>query len=116
MTNWRERRLGARPRPWGRDKNKSKSQGAQTPPPPPAPLIITIAIRNSARNHAEDAVKALAELVGNASSEHVRVAAANAILDRAVGKPLTGAQAAAEDGLSEDDGVLEVRWLDPDEV
>jgi hypothetical protein len=114
MTNWRERRLGKWSRPWERGRSRKAQPSPQASGS--APLILTIAIRNSARNHAEEAVEALAGLMGNASSEHVRVAAANALLDRAVGRPLTGAQAAAEDGLSEDDDELEVRWLDPDQA
>jgi hypothetical protein len=109
MTDWRERRLGGKPRPWGGGirRQTRKPLGA-------APMIITIAIRDSARDHATEALKALADLVKGASSEHVRVAAANAILDRAVGKPLSGAQA-AEDAAAEEDGPLEIRWLDPEE-
>jgi hypothetical protein len=78
MTDWRERRLGVRARQW----NRRESEPAQQAQAAPAPLIITVALRQSAQNHAEEALEALAGLVRNASSEHVRVAAANAILDR----------------------------------
>jgi hypothetical protein len=84
----------------------------------PEPLKIIIALRESAQNHAEEALTALVELIRTASSEHVRAAAANAILDRALGKPLPGAKA-ADDLASDADGadrVLEVRWLDDEET
>jgi len=113
MTNWRERRLGKRARPWGARKRERPKEQPQTEAPAAGPLVITIAIRQSARNHAEQAIEALAGLVQNASSEHVRVAAANAILDRALGKPLPGAKAAEEEADADEDGPLEVRWLDP---
>jgi len=76
------------------------------------------ALRESAQKHAQKALETLVELAASASSEHVRVAAANAILDRALGKPLSGAKTAADGVGSETDGqggVLEVRWLDDDE-
>jgi hypothetical protein len=110
MTDWRERRLGVRARQW----NRRESEPAQQAQAAPAPLIITVALRQSAQNHAEEALEALAGLVRNASSEHVRVAAANAILDRALGKPLPGAKAAADHADGEEDGPLEVRWLGED--
>ncbi|HEY4029965.1 MAG TPA: hypothetical protein VGM25_06450 [Caulobacteraceae bacterium] len=112
MTNWRERRLGARPRP----RSKDATEPGQTSPPAAAPLVIAIALRQSAQTHADEALKALVELVRTASSEHVRVAAANAILDRALGKPLPGAKAAEDAACEEDgeDGPLVVRWLDPE--
>lgn len=72
----------------------------------------TATARETAQAHADEALRALVELVRNASSEHVRVAAANAILDRALGKPLPGAKAAAEED-DEPSGPLVVRWLDP---
>jgi hypothetical protein len=106
MTDWRERRLGAGPRSRGARK-RSEGQAAAA-----RPLIIAIAVRRKARDHAEEALEALMALVREASSEHVRVAAANAILDRALGKPLPGAKAAAEETDAEEEaGPLEVRWL-----
>jgi hypothetical protein len=114
MTNWRERRLGVRARPRGRRKSEP-SQTAEAAAT--APLIIAITLRRSAQDHAQEALEALLALVRNASSEHVRVAAANAILDRALGKPLPGAKAAddlASDADGQDDP-LEVRWLDDEE-
>lgn len=78
-----------------------------------APPALAITFRASAQTHAEAALETLAILMSSAASEHVRVAAANAILDRAHGKPLTGAKAAAESEEDEDDdGPIVVRWLD----
>lgn len=94
-----------------RDAEPCPSAASPASPPTPAEF------RESAQAHVREALEALVELTRNASSEHVRVAAANAILDRALGKPLPGAKA-ADDLASEADGqagVLEVRWLDDEE-
>jgi hypothetical protein len=103
MTDWRERRLGPRVRArLEKDERKAQRDGGGTP--------TIFVIRVAARTHAEKAVDALATLMERASSEHVRVAAANAILDRAIGKPLSGAQAAEEDEEDEG-GAIEIQWL-----
>lgn len=99
-----------------RASEKRQSDEPESAASEPEPIRITIALRESAQTHAEEALTALVELVRGASSEHVRVAAANAILDRALGKPLPGAKA-ADDLASEEDmeeGPLVVRWLDPE--
>jgi hypothetical protein len=120
MTDWRDRRLGTRARPW-MPRKKDRSQGSDAAvkkaTPPAAPLIITVALRQTARDHAEDALKTLAELLKGASSEHVRVSAANAILDRALGKPLPGSKAAEEAVAEEEEeeGPLDVRWLNSED-
>jgi hypothetical protein len=108
MTNWRERRQGvrARARP-----NKHEKTGEAAAPAVTVAGPIIFCLKPAAHAHAEAALEALAALVKEASSEHVRVAAANAILDRAFGKPLTGARAAAEEDGEGEDGPIEVRWL-----
>jgi len=63
-----------------------------------------------AQKHAREALAEVARLVTGAASEHVRLSAANAVLDRAYGKPLPGAKAYAEGPR----GPIEVRWVDPD--
>lgn len=68
--------------------------------------------RGKAKLHALEALEALATLAQGASSEAVRVSAANALLDRAYGKPLSGApRPAARPGGEGQGGELEVRWL-----
>lgn len=69
--------------------------------------------REAAQAHALEALEALAWLAKNANSEAVRVSAANAVIDRAHGRPAPGSRVALEDEADEDDGPLEVRWLDP---
>ncbi|MEI9890941.1 MAG: hypothetical protein WDN45_10510 [Caulobacteraceae bacterium] len=114
MTNWRERRQGPR-------RRALKASDKDAPPTAivvkaPAPIIFCL--RSSAHARAEEALEALVTLVREAGSEHVKVSAANAILDRAFGKPLTGAQAAeeydAEDEDDEEDDPVEVLWLGAD--
>lgn len=72
--------------------------------------------RSLAKAHAEEALGVLADLAKGAASESVRVSAANALLDRAYGKPTSGAAArAAAPGqapLSWSGGEVEVEWLD----
>ena len=51
-----------------------------------------------ARGHAEAALDALVEIAVEGGSEAARISAANAILDRAYGKPGAGGDAAAPDG------------------
>ena len=102
MTNWRERRLGAHLR----RSHKREQAGAEEAAKP-----IIFVLREKARDHANKALEALADLMQGASSEHVRVAAANAILDRALGKPLPGTKAAEEEADADEDEPLEVRWL-----
>jgi hypothetical protein len=117
MTDWRDCRLGKRARPW-MPRKKDRSQGSNAAvkiaSPSAAPLIIAVALRQTARNHAEEALKALAELMAGAASEHVRVSAANAILDRALGKPLPGSKA-AEEAVEEEEEPLDVRWLNSED-
>jgi len=76
---------------------------------------VTVSFRSEAQVHALKALETLTWLSENATSESVRVSAANAVLDRAHGKPASGGWAAArfqyeEAGESE---VLEVQWLPP---
>jgi hypothetical protein len=68
--------------------------------------------RTEAKRHALDALESLASLAQGASSEAVRVSAANAVLDRAYGKPASGA--ARPGAKPADDGrdvEYEVQWL-----
>jgi hypothetical protein len=74
---------------------------SKTPPTP----------ETAAEAHALEALEALAWLAQNAKSEAARVSAANAVLDRILGKPAAGLKAAAE--VDDESGPLEVRWLDP---
>jgi len=111
MTDWRERRLGAhvRARKERKDKAAADAQAASSP------IILILALRRKAQDHGQEAMEALIALAKGAASEHVRVSAANAILDRAMGKPLPGVKAAeADDADAEEDGALEVRWLGDD--
>lgn len=69
--------------------------------------------QSKAKTHAEDALESLAELAKNASSEAVRVSAANALLDRAYGKPASGGAKPEKAGEGQR-GPIELRWVDPD--
>jgi hypothetical protein len=76
--------------------------------------LTAAAFRARAQAHALEALEALVWLAENATSESVRVSAANAVLDRAHGKPMAGARAAEEeDDAGGENSVLKVRWLDP---
>jgi hypothetical protein len=68
-----------------------------------------------AEGHALAALEALASLAESAASESVRVSAANAVLDRAYGKPTPGGRWAAgeEEQEAVEPGRLKVRWLPP---
>ena len=78
--------------------------------PEPDPML---AFRQSAQAHAHEALEALAWLVNNASSEAVRVSAANALIDRAYGRAAQAVKVGGE-GVPEDGQVsLMVTWLDP---
>lgn len=69
----------------------------------------------TAKTHALEALEALASLAQSASSEAVRVSAANAVLDRAYGKPASGTKAPAGAASSGQGGTMEVRWLGDEE-
>ena len=79
----------------------------QTPPKPPTRAQF----REAAQAKALDALESLAGLATTASSEAARVSAANALLDRAYGRPAPGGPAAGDDG-ADGGNILEVRWLD----
>ncbi|KAA0971087.1 hypothetical protein FPY71_11620 [Aureimonas fodinaquatilis] len=53
-------------------------------------------LADMAKGHAEDALAALVEIAREGGSETARISAANAILDRAYGKPSTASQTAAD--------------------
>lgn len=74
----------------------------------------SLSFRARAKTHALEALEVLAELARNAASESVRVSAANALLDRAYGKPASGAAKPPEKGGEARQGPIEVRWVDPD--
>ena len=76
-----------------------------TPRIPPTP-------QTGAEAHALAALEALAWLAQNAKSEAARVSAANALLDRMLGKPAAGPKAPTDDDAEGEGGVLEVRWMD----
>lgn len=69
-----------------------------------------------AKRHALAALDSLAALAQGAASEAVRVSAANAVLDRAYGKPTSGARAAAGAPAQGQSGSLEVRWLNEEDL
>ena len=101
MTRERKRPAGASPCAPAKDEAKPKS----------APKSI----RAAAKTHAMEALETLASLAQSAASESVRVSAANAVLDRAYGKPVTGARTAAGKPAGEITGEVEVQWLDDSE-
>ncbi len=68
-----------------------------------------------AKLHALGALDSLASLAQGAVSEAVRVSAANAVLDRAYGKPASGAKASPGPSAGGHTGPMEVRWLDDEE-
>jgi hypothetical protein len=68
--------------------------------------------RAKAKLHALEALEALASLAKSAASEAVRVSAANAVLDRAYGKPAPGAKATTNPSTEGYGGPVDVRWLD----
>ena len=67
----------------GRKKGTPKTGGRQKG----TPNKITTDVRELARQYAPEALAELAKLSTGAENENVRVAASNAILDRAWGKP-----------------------------
>jgi hypothetical protein len=88
------------------------------PAPAPAPITqpapdAAAVFRQTAQEHALNALEMLAWLMANANSEAVRVSAANALIDRAHGR---AAQAVRVDGeASGEDGQVSLTftWLDP---
>jgi hypothetical protein len=71
--------------------------------------------RAKARRLAPEVLDALASLATSASSEAVRVSAANAVLDRAYGKPASGAKPTSGPTAGGYGGPMEVRWLDDED-
>ena len=83
---------------------------AATAPRDPAAEFHALAVY-----HARQALETLAVLANGASSEAVRVSAANAIIDRAYGKPAPGARAVRRDENGDGEPVeLTITWLDPE--
>lgn len=76
---------------------------------PPSSMQATRAA-SLAREHVEQAIAILVDLMHNAQSEHTRVAAANAILDRGWGKPVAPTHLEG-DNL---DYNITVTWVDAD--
>lgn len=66
------------------------------------------ALKTLARALTAEAVDALAGIMRSGASEHARIAAATAILDRAHGKPAQGVKA----GGDETGAPILVRWAD----
>lgn len=89
---------------------------AAAPVAPPAKSEAAdpaVDFRLAAQGHALEALEALAWLVKNASSEAVRVSAANALIDRAYGRAAQAVRVGGE-GAEDGQGVsLTVQWLDP---
>lgn len=56
------------------------------------------ALADAAKDHVETALRVLVEIATNGQSEAARVSAANAILDRAHGKPTQALQVGGTDG------------------
>ncbi len=79
--------------------------------PESRPLAGAAAFRAVAETHALEALQALVTLAKGAASESVRMSAANAILDRAYGRPPPGAKPVLEDE-AELTFPLEVKWLE----
>jgi hypothetical protein len=97
-----------------RQATQAASPPSPAPPPRTPPPTSPTTFRNAARVEAPGVLEELVRLVKNAGSESTRVSAANAVLDRAFGKPLSGARLEAEDEDEVADGeVLRLRWLDP---
>ena len=82
-------------------KRPSRSRG-------PAPDAATAEIRAAIRAHVPDAIRELARLAREASSEQARVSAINALIDRGYGELKQAAE--AEDGPT---GIT-VRFVAPD--
>lgn len=74
--------------------------------------LTAAAFRAEAQRHALEALDALVWLAEHATSEAVRVSAANAVLDRAHGKPASGARTVGDEDGGEGRG-MKVQWLDP---
>ncbi len=108
------RRKAGVSKPWARQSPKPcKPQPqleAKAVLEPEAPLSKASFVE-AAQRHALGALDSLAALARGANSEAVRVSAANAVIDRAYGRPAPGSRAAFEDDGGE--GPLEVQWLSP---
>lgn len=76
--------------------------------PKGSPNKATADVREAAQAFTVDALKTLAEVMRNSESDAARVSAANAILDRAHGKPAQAVRV----GQDEDAGPIEqvIRW------
>lgn len=64
------------------------------------PNKATAEVKEIAQRYSEKAIKALAQIVDTGESEAARVSAANAILDRAYGKPSQALAVSTPDGKS----------------
>ena len=89
------------------------SEPAPTPAQPSPLADPAAAFREAAQGHALKALEALVKLMAEATSEAVRVSAANALIDRAFGRAAQAVRVGGE-GAGEDGQVsLTVTWLDP---
>ena len=73
-----------------KESNVIKSRGGRRPGagrPVGVPNKLTRPLRELAALHSEDCIAVLVELRDHAEAEHVRLAAANALLDRGHGRP-----------------------------
>jgi hypothetical protein len=93
------------------------TEAPEPEPEAPAPLPPAEAaaqFRQKARVYAGEALEALAALVKDAKSEAVRVSAANALIDRAYGRPAQAGKASGEAEPDDGQGVTwTVEWLEP---
>ena len=73
-----------------KESNSFKQRGGKRPGagrPLGSPNKLTRPLRELAALHSEDCIAVLVELRDHAEAEHVRLAAANALLDRGHGRP-----------------------------
>src|SRR6266516_1471889 len=81
-----EQNAGADPKPDGRRNNGGKREGAGRPPGPTVPSKYKI-LRDLACAYTEEAFETIVTLMRETKDEWLRLACANAILDRGHGKP-----------------------------
>ena len=87
--------------PKGQNPRGGKREGAGRPPGPNGRGAAFKHLRELARSHTEDAIQTIVNIMHNKSNDAwVRLACANAILDRGYGKPREGQVVEQEDMLT----------------
>jgi hypothetical protein len=87
--------------PKGQNPHGGKREGAGRPPGPNGRGAAYKHLRELARSHTEDAIQTIVNIMRNKSNDAwVRLACADAILDRAFGKPREGHVVEQEDILT----------------